>query len=133
MFWIHFKKFDAIISSETSLNARAIHEAITSTYGFFWCSVTVKSWMPSAIHCIQPFHFCRNTKDYRTETNLRGARAELELSFIANTAVSFQSRDLQRCHKQAGFHISPSHHVAYAELQIHVRLPSEFLALTIFD
>ena len=100
---------------------------------FFWWSVTVKSWIPSAIHCIQPFHYCRNTKGYRTEANPRGTRVELELSFIVNTAITFQSCDLQICHKQAGFHISPSHHIGHAELQIQVRLSSESLAFTILD
>ena len=80
MFWTHFKKVHTIIFLEISLNAQAIHETISSSKGFFWCSVdTVKSWIPSAIHCIQPFHYSRNTKGYRTEANLRGTRAELVL------------------------------------------------------
>ena len=56
---------------------------------------------------------------YRTGANLQGIRAELELSFIVTTAVTFQSRNLQRCHQ-----------VSHAELQVHVPLSSEFLALT---
>ena len=56
---------------------------------------------------------------YRTDANLQGIRAELELSFIVTTAVTFQSRNLQRCHQ-----------VSHAELQVHVPLSSEFLALT---
>ena len=31
MFWIHFKKVDAIIFSENSLNAQAIHGTISSS------------------------------------------------------------------------------------------------------
>ena len=114
MFWMHFKKVDAIIFSEISLSAWAIHEMISSSNAFFWWSVNVKSWIPSGIHCIQPFRHSRNTKGYRTEANLEGTRAELELSFIVNTAVTFQSCDVQRCYKQAGFHISPSHHASHA-------------------
>ena len=41
----------------------------------------------------------------------------------------FQSRDLQRCHKQAGCCISPGHHVADTELQILVCFSSNFLAI----
>ena len=111
---------------EVSCNAQVIHKTISSSNGFFWWSVT-------AIHWIQPFDYSWNTKGYRTEPNLWGIRAKLELSFIANTTVTFQSRDLQRYHKQAGFHISPSHHVAHAILQIHVCLSSEFFAFKIFD
>ena len=121
MFWIHFKKVDTIILSENSLTEQAIHGTIiiSSSNRFFWWSVTVKSWIPSTIHCIQPSHYTRNTKGYRTEASLWGTRAELELSFIANSAVTFQRHDLQRCHKQAGFHISPRHQVVHAEFKIH--------------
>ena len=108
IFWIHFKKVDTIIFSEISLNAQMIHETISSSNGF-WCSVTVKAWIPSAIYCNRPFHYSRKTKGYRTKANLRGSRAEFKLSFAANTAVTFQSRDLQRCHRQAAIHILPSH------------------------
>ena len=128
MFWIHLKKVGAIISSEILVNARAIHETISSSNGFFWWSVIGKAWIPPAIHYIQPFHYCRNTKSYRTEVDFRGTGPKL-----ANTAVTLQSRDLQRCHKQADFHVSPSHHGSHAEFQIHVRLSSEFLAFMILD
>ena len=57
-----------------------------------------------------------------------GIRAKLEFSF-ANTTFTFQSRDLQRCHKQAGCYISPGHHVADTELQILVRFSSNFVAI----
>ena len=127
------KKVDATIFSEFSLNTRMIHQMISSSDRFFWWSVTVNSWIPSAIHCIQSFHYSRNTKGYRTEVNLWETRAVLELSFIANTAVTFQSCDLESCHEQQGFHISPSHHGAHPELQIHVCFSSEFLAFTIID
>jgi len=135
MFWIHFKKVDPIILSENSLNAQAIHGTIiiSSSNRFFWWSVTVQSWIPSTIHCIQPSHYTRNTKGYKTEANLWGPRAELELSFIVNSAVTFQWHDLQKCHKQAGFHISPSLQVAQAKFKIHIHLSSEFLAFTLSD
>ena len=66
-------------------------------------------------------------------TEVRPIFEELGLSWsflllVANAAVTFQSGDLQRCHKQARFHISPSHRVAHAKLQIHVILSSEFSA-----
>ena len=77
MFRIHFKKVGAIISSEILVNARAIYETISSSNGFFWWSVTAKAWIPSAIHYIQPFHYCRNIKSYRTEANFRGTSRKL--------------------------------------------------------
>ena len=47
---------------------------------------------------------------------------------FANTASHFQSRELQRCHKQAGVFISPGHHVANTELQILARFSSNVVA-----
>ena len=117
MFLIHFKKVDMTISSVISFNARVIHKTISSSNGFLWWLVTVNPWIPFTIHCIQLFHFCRNTMGYRTEANLGGIRAILELSFIGNTAFTFQSHDLQRYHKQVGFHISPGHHIMHAKLR----------------
>ena len=35
----------------------------------------------------------------------------------------------KRCHKQAGWYISPGHHVAETELQILVRISSNFVAV----
>jgi len=122
IFWIQFKKVDTIIFSEISLNAQMIHETISSSNGFFWCSVTVKAWILSAIYCIQPFHYSRKTKGYRTKANLRG-------SFLLQRIL--QSHFSHVILK--GVHIFPSHHVTHAKLQIHFRLSSEFLAFTIFD
>ena len=118
MFWIHFKKVGAIISSEISLNARVIHKTISSSNGFFWWSVTVKAWIPSAIHCIQPFHYCRNTKCNKTEANLRGTRATVDwssrLKQILQSHLSHSVTRSSKCHKRGGF---PSHHIRTAELQ----------------
>ena len=132
MFWIHFKKVGAIISSEISLNARVIHKTISSSNGFFWWSVTVKAWIPSAIHCIQPFHYCRNTKCNKTEANLRGTRATVDWSsrFKANTAVASQSHDLQSVINEEASQATTS---GLLNSKTHVRLSSEFLAFTIFD
>ena len=41
----------------------------------------------------------------------------------------FQSRDVQRCHKQAGRYISPGHQVADTEPQILVCFSSNFVAI----
>ena len=62
---------------------------------------------------------------------LRSICEELELnwSFLLRILLShFQSRELQRCHKQAGVFISPGHHVADTELQILARFSSNFVA-----
>ena len=59
-----------------------------------------------------------------------GYELELNWSFLLRILLShFQSRDLQRCHKQAGCDISPGHHVADTELQILVRFSSNFVAI----
>ena len=87
---------------------------ISSSNGFFWWSVAIKSWIPCAIHCIQLFLYSCHTKGSRT----RSICQELELiwCFILLKLLShFQSR---RFHKQAGFYASPGHHVMRAELQI---------------
>ena len=103
--------------------------AISSSNGFLWWLVTVNRWIPSTIHYIQLFHFCRNTMGYRTEANLGGIKDWLELSFIANTAFTYQSRDLQRFHKQVGFHNSPGHQIMHAKLRKKRSLIFWFLSL----
>ena len=63
---------------------------------------------------------------------LRSICEELDLnwSFLLQILFSqFQSRELQRRHKQAGCYISPGHHVADTELQILVRFSSNFVAI----
>ena len=45
------------------------------------------------------------------------------------TFTLFQSRERQRCHKQAGCYISPGHHAADTELQILVRFSLNFVAI----
>ena len=60
---------------------------------------------------------------------LRSICEELELtwSFLLRILLShFQSRELQRCHKQVGCYISPGHHLAETELQILVHISSNF-------
>ena len=65
------------------------------------------------------------------EVTLRGT-AKLVFSFASTTVLShFQSRESQRCHKQAGCYISPGHHVADSELHILVHFSSEFLAIIV--
>ena len=54
-----------------------------------------------------------------------GIRAKLEFT-LRILLLHFQTRDLQRCHKQAGGYISPGHHVADTEL---VRFSSNFVAI----
>ena len=55
---------------------------------------------------------------------------KLNWSFLLRILLHiFKSRDLQRCHKQAGCYISPGHHVADTELQILVRFCSNFVAI----
>ena len=129
MIWLHSKEYDLIISSENmSLDIPAIHETISSSDGFFWQSATVKSWILSAIHCIQLFDYSRNTM----VRELRSICEELELNwcFLLRILLShFQSLELQRCHKQAGRYISPGHHIANTELQILVRSSLNFIAI----
>lgn len=50
---------------------------------------------------------------------------------MVNTAFTFQSGDLHRCHNQAGFHITTGH-IAHAALEMHVCLSPDFLAFTIW-
>ena len=62
---------------------------------------------------------------------MRSICEELELtwSFLLRILRShFQSRELQRCHKQAGYYISPGHHVAETELLL-VSISSNFVAV----
>ena len=133
MFWIHFKNVDTIIFSEISLNAQMIHETISSSNGFFWCSVTVKAWILSAIYCTTASSPSIILGKLRV-TGLRPIFEDLELS---------SSFLLQRILQSHFSHVifkgvidkqpSTSSQVTHAKLQIHVRLSSEFLAFTIFD
>ena len=54
------RSLDHLFRKIVSLDAPAIHETISSSDGFFWQSATVKSWIPSAIHCIELFDYSRN-------------------------------------------------------------------------
>ena len=83
------RQLDHLFRKIVSLDAPAIQETISSSDGFFWRSATVKSWIPSAIHCIELFnYYSRNTMGQKTEVNLRGIRAKLVFSF-ANTTFTF--------------------------------------------
>ena len=54
----------------------------------------------------------------------------LNWSFLLQILLShFHSRELQRCHKQAGCYTSSGHHVADTELQILVHFSSNFIAI----
>ena len=93
------------------------HKMISSSNGLFWRSAFVKSWILSTVHSIQRLDYSRNTM----VRELRSICEELELNWSLLLRILlhiFQSRDLQRCNKQAGCSISPGHHVADTELQI---------------
>jgi len=80
-----------------------------------------------------PLHpACQLVKEHYGYRELKSICEELELnwSFLLQILLShFQSRDPQRCHKQAGSYIFPGHHVADTELQILVRFSSNFVAV----
>jgi len=59
MIWKHSKNDDLIISSKMSLDAQAMKWSVLSMDS--WWSATVKSWIQSAIHCIQLFDDSKNT------------------------------------------------------------------------
>ena len=115
MLWIQFRKRWLNYVTQCTSNPQK-HD---SSHGFFWWSVTVKSWILSAIHCIQLLHYSRT---------LRSICEEFELSWCFLLLLShFQSCELQRCHN-----ISQGHHVIHSELHILVRFSPSFLAIMMF-
>jgi len=95
-------------------------------------SVTVKSWIPSTIHCIRLFLFSRNSKDCRTEVNLPGTRAKLVL-FFANTSFTLLVGRASEGVINKWGSVFPGHHSPLAELQIIVRFDPGFIAFVMFN
>ena len=127
MIWKHSKTtLDHLFRNVTRCSGR---ETISSSKGPFWRSAPIKSWIPTAIHYIQLLDYSMNTM----VRELRSICKEFELNWILLRILlsHFQSHELQRCHKQAGCCISPSHHVANTELQILVYFSSNFVAIFI--
>ena len=127
MIWKHSKNDNSIISSEMSLDAPATKRAVLPIYSF--------SSQPLQNHGYGPLSTASSSSITRGKLWVRELRSiceELELnwSFLLRILRShFQSCELQRCHKQAGVYISPGHHVAETELQILVRISSNFVAV----
>ena len=68
----------------------------------------------------------------RTEVNLRGIRAKLAFSFAKLYYFHiFSHMSFKGVIKQAGYYISPGHHVAGTKLQILVCFSSNFLAIIV--
>ena len=126
MIWVHSKQDDSIISSEMSIDALAIHKMISSSDRFFWRSATLKSWIPSAASSSSITQGALWVRELKV--NLRGINAKL-VFLLRILSSHFQSRELQRCHKQAGGCIFPGHLIADTELPILVCSSSNFLAI----
>ena len=81
--------------------------------------------MDAVCHPLHPaLPLLKNTKDFRTEVNLRRLRAINSRLLLQILLSHFHSREPQRCHNQAGFFICPGHHITHAELQIVCFSPS---------
>ena len=130
MISIHSKKDDLVISSEKlchSMHRQSMKRSVLPM-DFF-------GGQPLQNHGYHPPSTTLNssiTQEALWVRELRSICEELNSCFLLRVQLShFQSRELQRCHKQAGCHISPGHHVASTELQILVRFSSNFLAIIV--
>ena len=130
MIWKHSNNDYSIISSEISLEALATKRSVLSmdSFGRLLAVSLCKNHGYSPLSTTSSSLITRGTLLVR---ELRSICKELELnwSFLLRILFShFQSRELQRCHKQAGRYISPGRQVADTKLQILVRFSSNFVA-----
>ena len=107
MIWKHSKNDNSIISS---LDAPATKRSVLPMDSF--------GGQPLLNHGYSPLSTASSSSITRGTLWVRDLRSiceklELNWSFLLRILLShFQSRELQRCHKQAGRYISPGHHVA---------------------
>ena len=124
MIWRHSENDNSIISSENYVTRCTGHETISYSDGLFRHSASVKSWIRSAIHCIQLLDYSRNTMGVR---ELRSICEELELNGVFFCEYYFHI--FSHVSFKGNINISPGHHVADTEFQILVRISSNFVAV----
>ena len=132
MISIHSKKDDSIISSEKLCHSMHGDPRIDQFFRWILLAVSHCKIMGAVRH---PLHRSSSiTQGTLWVRELRSNCEELELNWCFLLRIllpHFQSRELQRYHKQAGCYISPGHHDADTKLQIPVCFSSNFLAIIV--